>query len=1317
MFCRKSKLSKPNSFRNRDAGIEKSIKSLQTLKVIVGKTNCLPPLGRAGRKQTPTVTAQFQQSLNQLMETLNQANPFFVRCIKSNTDKIPYHFDDMLVLVQLRYTGMLETVTIRQSGYSVRLSFEEFIQHYRILLPRGLLSSKTDVRHFLDKMNLNRDNYQIGKTKIFMRESEKLALDDMLHQEILRRIITLQRWVRTWITRKRFQQMRQASVVLQTHVRRWLAQQLLIKLKWIKMAHMNLAATVIQKNWRAYSARNAFLRLKAATITFQSYARGFITRRKFHQEWLKRSRPPTHQPLHQQPPAQVPPPQTVGVTKTTTAAIHLNNHHPPYPHTNNPTRQQVLLQHHSSAPHTHTSSFHQHQRPNFAIKNQDCQSSPSDDVFLSKLINQESELEAKMHRIRKNSANTTHEISPNSKLLTTNVSDDLFSNKVKATCQHPEDSEESDRIHGDSEPESLTVENAISSHEESPPPLPPRRQPAPLVIPERPPPTHHTIQPSIQQKQQQIAHQVYPMPLKPPQSSQTQQQLSSSPEQATYGEHHLPPSPTEDLDDKPKLDRRRNRPLRKLSLKRSKSNKITSSTSAEICLTGNDKPANSSHDVEITVSKQPVKEMVSEPCLPSSPSSRGRSGSSDASGFLSSTELTSSASAVSINNNNNQRGPFQKAKKHFRTLITGSKADKKSKENLTNTGSNMDWENTNSAVHEESCNQGISSHQNKAKKSKHSSIYSSLLPTSTVSTAPSSSLTKTTCYSILTKRHNLKTIASLHKSDICANCASPMCQTSPKVKGSNTSMNNGFRCTECSLLFHSSCLTNANTVPCMDKSKLAHYSSSSKAVSGHHNPSRPPRSKLRGKNSKNIFEGLQSATTTSASIATMGKNDALAAVMTSSLSGHPLHGGQSSESSAPISLTHQSSGSSSNTSSWNVTRTTEFIDPKDILITDVTELHYMEIFINNKIVQMEDSKNSSSKESMVDVVFKIALKEFKSNLVSTYSVAAQDGQLHIAYKNLIDHFGQVIMNVCQKENTWKSFPVIMGVNAFRGFLDEFRNLGRRDSIPTEEKQSKSKGGRGRKRGKKKEPREELIFKCDHKFASMMANIPTVCEVCSTLMWLTEKIWVCQGCKFTCHKKCTSKVTVSCRDKSLLQQGRKLFGAPLERLVTDEIRVPVVIDNLITAIELGGLYTEGIYRKSGTTSKINELKSKLEENFEGVDLDSYSVHVLTAVLKSFFREMPNPLLTYQLYDDFLWTTAISDPSERIQAIYSHIAKLPRANYEMLERLIFHLARVAQQEDANRMNANSLAIVFAPCILRTDKLMQMQDKLDDISKQTM
>ena len=61
---------------------------------------------------------------------------------------------------------MLATVKIRQSGYNYRLTFEEFIQQYKILLPKGLLSSKDDVKQFLQRLDLNSENYQIGRTKV-----------------------------------------------------------------------------------------------------------------------------------------------------------------------------------------------------------------------------------------------------------------------------------------------------------------------------------------------------------------------------------------------------------------------------------------------------------------------------------------------------------------------------------------------------------------------------------------------------------------------------------------------------------------------------------------------------------------------------------------------------------------------------------------------------------------------------------------------------------------------------------------------------------------------------------------------------------------------------------------------------------------------------------------------------------------------------------------------------------------------------------------------------------------------------------------------
>ncbi|RCN30953.1 phorbol esters/diacylglycerol binding domain protein [Ancylostoma caninum] len=158
-----------------------TVRCLQMLKETIGKR-------KISNKPT-TVSRQFEYSLNRLMNTLAHSSPYFIRCIKSNNDKIPNHFDDNIILRQLRYTGMLETVRIRRAGYSVRIEWDAFIQQYRVLLRRGLASTKEDVKEFLSNHpSIAADSVQYGVSKIYMRDAEKLILDDHLHRVIMQHI-------------------------------------------------------------------------------------------------------------------------------------------------------------------------------------------------------------------------------------------------------------------------------------------------------------------------------------------------------------------------------------------------------------------------------------------------------------------------------------------------------------------------------------------------------------------------------------------------------------------------------------------------------------------------------------------------------------------------------------------------------------------------------------------------------------------------------------------------------------------------------------------------------------------------------------------------------------------------------------------------------------------------------------------------------------------------------------------------------------------------------------------------------------------------
>lgn len=231
----------------------------------------------------------------------------------------------------------------------------------------------------------------------------------------------------------------------------------------------------------------------------------------------------------------------------------------------------------------------------------------------------------------------------------------------------------------------------------------------------------------------------------------------------------------------------------------------------------------------------------------------------------------------------------------------------------------------------------------------------------------------------------------------------------------------------------------------------------------------------------------------------------------------------------------------------------------------------------------------------MDRVFTQALREFKESLVSTFSVAIKSGSetmlLNIKYKDLIANFANIMETVCKHEGTGDDFPTTMGVNAFRGFLNEFMNAHRVDDKPTKTRKAgpvqNNKDRRKESKRNKRQKVEEVISHLGHSFVSMVINIPTACEICSSfIMWPLERGVVCQKCKLACHKKCHLKILQECseghgRSNSTAGNDGGIFGASLHSLTGPETGpIPILVEQLVTAIEFYGLRMEGLYRKSG-----------------------------------------------------------------------------------------------------------------------------------------
>ncbi|XP_012724854.2 rho GTPase-activating protein 12 isoform X2 [Fundulus heteroclitus] len=174
-----------------------------------------------------------------------------------------------------------------------------------------------------------------------------------------------------------------------------------------------------------------------------------------------------------------------------------------------------------------------------------------------------------------------------------------------------------------------------------------------------------------------------------------------------------------------------------------------------------------------------------------------------------------------------------------------------------------------------------------------------------------------------------------------------------------------------------------------------------------------------------------------------------------------------------------------------------------------------------------------------------------------------------------------------------------------------------------------------------------------------------------------------------------------KDKGYIKD--QVFGSSLASLCQQEnSTVPTFVRMCIDHVENSGLYIDGLYRVSGNLAVIQKLRFAVNHD-EKVNLGDgkwEDIHVTTGALKMFFRELPEPLFTYALFNDFVSAIKIPDYKQRVQAIKELVRQLPRSNHDTMQALFKHLRKVIDHGEENRMTTQSVAIVFGPTLLRPE-----------------
>ncbi|XP_045083106.1 unconventional myosin-IXAb isoform X5 [Coregonus clupeaformis] len=1338
------------------------------------------------KKKPPSISAQFQASLNKLMETLGQSEPYFVKCVRSNAEKLPLRFNDALVLRQLRYTGMLETVRIRQSGYAIKYTFQDFVCHFRVLLPDSTRPTKSGIREFFRQVHLAPAGYQVGNTMVFLREAERQRLQALLHTEVLRRIVTLQRRFRARLERKHFIRMRQAADVIQRWWRgclleqleaavdpavqeeaavclqaawkgyrerrlflQWQDSALIIQRSWRNSSQRRaLAANTVQTAWRAYRERAHYCRTHSAVTMLQAAGRGYLARLRFtelkehslHEKQLLNGQ---SSPTTEEKKAE----RTMGLDTDTSEdhVLEINCNHDiqdgstVWPTENSmESKSECLVKEGEEGESERSQSIEEPNCHKTRAKRQSRRMRELEQAqFSLELLKvrthstggtlQEEETPVPpcpdstpcpLDDHKHHQPSSPHRGSPVShgsfELLDTTMDVEAGgpgypgcrgnqSTPLRTSSQEDLNGPGSTESQPQKDPEVVNENDPSPRTEELPPMIP---SPIKEVMAEAPQATFYipsedqSSEPKqespgkpVKERRESASQRPVVVVISMQKETTLEGELRLAPAQesavqtgVTTTASHLTPIAGLEVSEKAQPPRTVTQPRRDLAGV-DRSSLVPSSTSTlGLCP--------SAVDIQIVLeAKAPSGEV-----LPSQGERKAAWPVQDnwvsTNSILESREVASKAAAKAPQKKTPTQTIIVSMTEKPPTNTTFSSRRKlpfsKSDKDLVNHERSL-------AMHREEASASRATAGQRTKQVGRR--------------GPKKKARMSRTRSDFLTRCNSEGAGQSDDDDDDTFYTPALSRTLPLLPPSPLTHPKGGA--------DPACYSDSEMASHKEEHKKFHKTMSSGdlgKVAALGKTSSQDGSRVRGKmrfwgKAKHAEKKLsREKQQTTRNESTQGDRADKTDGTTSSPHSPDLTATRARDSKENKDPSPKTRRRRSVKISSVALEPAQWQNDALNILTSAHDYRSMNDFLMKKIndLDSEDGK----KDTLVDVVFKKALKEFRLNIFNSYSTAlAMDDGKSIRYKDLYALFEQILEKSMRLEQRdWSESPVKVWVNTFKVFLDEFMT----EYKPMDSTISKAPKPECKKR-RKKEP--DIVEEHNgHIFKSTQYSIPTYCEYCSSLIWMMDRACVCKLCRYACHRKCCSRMTTKCSKKYDPELSSRQFGVELSRLTSEERTVPLVVEKLINYIEMHGLYTEGIFRKSGSTNKIKELRLGLDTDVSSMNLDDYNIHVIASVLKQWLRDLPNPLMTFELYEEFLRAMGQPDKREVIRGVYSVIDQLSRTHLSTLERLIFHLVRITLQEDTNRMSANALAIVFAPCILRCPDTIDPLQSVQDIGKTT-